>query len=251
MQDKEMLERQKQFENEYKHSEFFKDKIKTINPEYLDEDEKKIIEKIKNNQEITDDEFRKIFIYISDYDKAENEIKPDEIIEARKTETEIIQTEKELVDFLNNDYIEFKFCPHNMRGQRIQLTIRAEPISDSTIIKTIETHENIFKDYSPEEMEVVNKNARGEKLTRAEIQILNKITNELNDEDNSYAERFNSIKEFICETCYIIYPDGSRTDLTVNLINKFRFNDIVSLYIKLQDVLGLTEDNQEKLFPSS
>ncbi|MCI6931341.1 MAG: hypothetical protein MR750_08840 [Methanobrevibacter boviskoreani] len=161
-----------------------------------------------------------------------------------------MQTEQELIDFLNADSLTFKFAPTNIKGEQIELTIKAHPIDDSTIIKTIEEHESLFKDYTADQFEVINKNARGEQLTRAEQQILNDITSELAGTEDSYESRFKSIKEFIASTCTIIFPNGDEIPLSLEYLDKFRFNNVVSLYIKLQHDLGISEDSNQELFPA-
>lgn len=245
-----LQKRQAEFEKDYAQSELFKDKVAQLNPNKLTKKENKIRNKILNGKNISNEEFQTIFIYISDYDQAEAKLKPDIVVEAKKTERKILQTEEELLEFLAADSLEFKFAPCNIQGQQIELTIKAHPISDSAIIKTIEEHESLFKDYTADQFELINKNARGEVLTRAEQQILNDITSELADTEDSYESRFKAIKEFIASTCTIVFPNGNEIPFSIEYLNKFRFNDVVSLYIKLQHDLGISEDKNKELFPA-
>lgn len=247
--DNELLERQKQFEKDLAQSEYIRDKLSTINRDHLTSGEKIIYDKIMNREQVTDDEFQVLYKYISDYDYAIHEIKPDEVISGKTHERELIRTEKELIDFFDNDYIEFNFAPRNLKGERIMFTIHAKPIDDSRMISMVEEHESLFQNYTPDQLEVTQKQARGEKLTRAEQQILNDLAKEL-DGDNSYTERYNQMKQLIIDTCTIILANGETIQFTRNLIDRFRFNDVISLYMKLEDVLGLGADSNEKLFPT-
>lgn len=250
MMDKELQERQQAFEEDISKSEYFKDSLRKIKYDYLTVEEKEIYDKIMAGLPVSKEEFQKLYSYVSDYEQAVHEIRPDEIKESTEKFSKLLQTEEELINFLEHDYTTFKFAPRNMQGDRCELTIKVKPLDDASIITMVEANENLFRDYTPEELEVAQKQGRGEKLTRAEQQIMNDLTKSMNGGQN-YTERFNTIKKFICNTCSILFPNGHETAFTVELLNQFRFNDVMSLYMKVEDIVGASADSNDKLFPTS
>ena len=122
------------------------------------------------------------------------------------------------------------------------------PLDDSRIVETLQNHVDLFKDYSKEEMLVWTKAQQGQTVSHEEQQIVRKMTKEI--EEKSSEDRIKSMNHFLASQLRL--PEStSDINVRVEFWKKFPFIVKSAIMFKVEDRLGLTEQSNEKLFPSS
>ena len=120
-------------------------------------------------------------------------------------------------------------------------------LDDSRAIQSLQVHLDIFKDYTQEEAQLYSKAQTGAKLTTEEQHIIDRINQELNEKANEQQDEI--ILTFLANQLRL--PESSQDyEKRLEFWRKFPFNAKYSVWIQLQDRLGLTEESNEKLFPT-
>lgn len=214
----------------------------------LNADEQIVVIKCRDKQELTDDEFKLLKKVLAQYRPSILEYRPNETIEAIDATTEVIKTEKDWLDLIDSTEITLLNVNVPYRGKWYPMTFEVLAMDDSRVVSTLETHVNLFRDYSPEELSAFTKAQQGHKLTREEAAIAQKITKKL--EEKTSSNRMETINNFLASQLKL---QNSTEDFETRkqFWTKFPFMVKSAIMIKVEDMLGLSEYSNEKLFPDS
>ena len=182
------------------------------------------------------------------YRKAINKHKPSQTIEAVEKTEQMILTEEDWLNIVDDKTTRILRVnvPYNSKWYPMEFEIL--PLDDSRVVSTLQTHLDLFKDYSKEELQVWNKAQQGQMVSPEEKQIVERITKEI--EEKNSEDRITSMNKFLAAQLRL--PNStSDIDKRLEFWQKFPFVTKSAIMMKVEDRLGLTDQSDEKLFPNS
>ena len=216
--------------------------------EELTPEERKVVIKCMDHMELTDDEFTLLKATLQRYREAITKHRPTETIEALEKTEQIIQTEADWLAIVNDrsNRILKVNVPYN--GEWYPMEFEILPLDDSHVVPTLETHIELFQDYSKEEMRIWNKANQGQAISPEEKQIVERMNKEI--EDKNSEDRITSMNNFLAAQLRL--PNStSDMDTRIEFWVKFPFITKAAIMEKVNDRLGLTDQDSRKLFPTS
>lgn len=227
----------------------FPAELKKIPKGELNEEEQVIADKILNKEEITDDEFQQIKKTINRWRKAINKYDIDEIEDAQEKTVQIIKTSQELIDIMDDDDNRKITCELTYFGKIYQMTFNVKPLNDSRALQALSLDLDLFKDYSARDKQVYAKSQTGQKLTPEEQKIVEAINESINNNVEENQEEL--ITKFLARQLRLADETEDNYEQRVEFWQKFPLNQRVSTFLEVEKLLGLTEDDNYKLFPTS
>lgn len=225
----------------------FRKEAEQIPLERLPTDEQLVLLKCIQGEEPTNEEFAKLKQVLVRYREHIQKYKPTETIENAEQVVRIIKTEQELLDILDNPQRRKLLVHLPIDGQIYEMDFEIRPLDDSKAIRSLQVHLDLFKDYTPEEAQLYSKAQSGTTLTKEEQHIVDRITEELNEKANEQQDEI--ILTFLANQLRL--PDSTDNyEKRKEFWRKFPFNAKFSVWSQVQDRLGLTEETNEKLFPT-
>lgn len=225
----------------------FKKEAEQIPLERLPSDEQLVLLKCINEEEPTDEEFSKLKEILVRYREHIQHYKPAETIENAEQVVQIIKTEQELLDILDAPERRKLLVHLPLDGNIYEMDFEILQLEDSKAIRSLQVHLDLFKDYTDEEAALYSKAQGGAKLTREEQHIVDRITEELNEKANEQQDEI--ILTFLANQLRL--PNSTDDyEKRKEFWQKFPFNAKFSVWSQVQDRLGLTEEANDKLFPT-
>lgn len=225
----------------------FPKELEKIPVEYLTDEELELKEKVlKTPEEITDEELKKVKELTGRWRKAIQKYDIDEIEEAHEKTVKIIRKSNELIDVLDNATrkltVRLPFF-----GEIYEMTFNVKPITDSRAIQALTLELDLFKDYSQRDKQIYVKAQNGQKLSPEEA----KIVEHLNDKLQARAEENQDelIKKFLAHQLLFEDDDEDNYEERLKFWEKFPLNQRVAVFMEVEKLLGLTEDDNFELFP--
>ena len=218
--------------------------IETLPYEIMSEDNQRIIDKIKNDEDLTSEELETIKQTIADYSDTLKKYDANQIIESNKILDETIATEKELLDLVyNQEKIVLKMnIPVNGTEKLFKFTVK--PLTDSRAVQMLDAHIDIFRGLSNEERTVYQKNINGNSLNEKEKAVLEHINKKI--EENRTRSQIEEVANFLAYQ--IEEPRSLSIEEKIEYWSNFNFIYRMALYNKVTEKLGLNSDFNEKLF---
>ncbi len=237
--------------NSFYNKEMLPQDLKQIPIEVLDENAQILVERVEAGETLIDDEYAEVRKILKEYRPYIEKYKPVETVKAYEKFEENLTTERELLDILDYDAggttLHMRLPVHGKEYKDLYFKIR--PLNDSRAIKFSENHIDLFKDLKPNQRRIYEKNARGEPISKEEADILNSINDKI--VENRIEQKAELINELLA---FQVTPpdfDGDIEKRKDFWENSFPFNAKVSLFMKVESILGLTDEFNEKLFPDS
>lgn len=167
-------------------------------------------------------------------------------VEATKEHKTYIKTQQDLVELFDNDdedryKIKMQF-PVN--GIKRIFEFNVTPIADIQAVNLVMDHAHLFKDVTEEEMHLFNKENMNQKLTKAEKKVIAKAKEKLAEAEAE--NQISIINTFLARQ--VTPPSYDNIEDNIKFWNKFPFMHRFSLYMKVREILGLTEEANDKLF---
>lgn len=216
--------------------------------EALSIEEQSVVTKCINHEYINDEEFTLLKATLAKYRPAIEKYQPSETINAVKQTKETILTEQDWLDIVDNKQNRLLKVNVPFNDNWYNMEFEILPLDDSRAVETLQTHVDLFKDYSRREMELFSKAQQGEPITPEEQQIVAKMQKEI--DEKSSVDRIAAINKFLAAQTRL--PEStSDFDKRIEFWAKFPFITKSAIMIKVEDRLGLTEQSNEKLFPTS
>lgn len=225
----------------------FRKEAEQIPIERLPPDEQLVLLKCRQGEEPTEEEFRKLKEILARYREHLQHYKPQETIENAEKVIRIIKTEQELLDILDNPKRRRLLVHLPVDGQIYEMDFEIKQLEDSSAIRSLQVHLDLFKDYTDEEAVLYAKAQQGQRLTREEQHIVDRINEELNEKANEQQDEI--ILTFLANQLRL--PESTDDyEKRKEFWRKFPFNAKFSVWSQVQDRLGLTEEANEQLFPT-
>lgn len=218
--------------------------------ENLTDEEQLVVDKCIHHEKLSDDEFRLLKKTLQQYRKALHDARPEETISNAEKVINVIKSEKELLDILDDPNRSHLKVHLPIDGKLYELDFEVLPITDSRAVTSIELQTDIFNDYSTKEVETFSKayNNPNAKLSPQEEAVARKIEKAIVEKANDYQS-----EQMVNLLAYQLRLPDSTDDLEArkNFWRKFPFNAKVSVWLQIKDRLGLNEETNELLFPDN
>ena len=218
--------------------------VESLPYDVLSLEEQIIIDKVKNDEDLTDDEISSIKKLIIEYDEPLKKYNANEIIKSNEILNETLGTEQELLEFVYNKEPPIIKIQLPINGQYKQFNFTVKPLDDSNAVKFLEPHVDIFKDLSDEERKIYKKNQDNQELNLKEQKVLEHIQEKINQ--NQSRSQMENITELLASQ--LEEPLSLSFEEKVQFWNNFNFIARVQIYSKVLDKLGLTEEFNDRLF---
>ena len=214
--------------------------------EALSQEELVVVNKCMCYQELTDDEFTLLKATLQRYRGIINTYKPTETIEAMEKTVQIIRTEQDLIDILDNPSNKILKVNLTYDNQVYPLEFEILPVDDSRIVDYMQMNIDLFKDYNEDEKQLFMKSQQGEELTPEEIAVVEKMNRELSEIASQ--EKTRLIDGFLASQLRL--PESSQDyEKRKEFWNKFPFMEKWAIVQRVEEKLGLTEKSNKELFP--
>lgn len=225
----------------------FRKEAEQIPIERLPSDEQLVLLKCINGEEPTEEEFTKLKEILVRYREYIQKYQPQKTIENAEQVVQIIKTEQELLDILDNPKRRRLLVHLPVDGNIYEMDFEIKQLEDSSAIRSLQVHLDLFKDYTDEEAILYSKAQQGQRLTREEQHIVDRINDELNEKANEQQDEI--ILTFLANQLRL--PESTDDyEKRKEFWRKFPFNAKFSVWSQVQDRLGLTEEDNKKLFPT-
>ena len=218
--------------------------VETLPYDILTRQEQYIVDKVRDGQELTQEEIDIIKRTRKDYEEPLKKYDANKIIESNKQLEEMIGTEQELLDFVYNQEKPTIIMNLPIDGVEKQFTFTVKPLEDSRAVKMLEQHIDIFKDLSDEERKIFDKDAKGENLNEKERRVLEHINEKINE--NRTLSQIEEVTNFLA--WQLEEPRSLTIEQKVDFWHKFNFILRMGLYSRVMNKLGLDEEFNENLF---
>lgn len=247
----ENIEKYNEFEDGSKHIEEFWVKhtlpkeVETLPYDVLTSEEQRIIDKVRNGEELSQEEIDLIKQTRKEYEEPLKKYDANNIIESNKMLERSIATEQDLLDFVYGEYdMTIKMNLPFKDGTKL-FTFTVKPLDDSRAVDFLEQHIDIFRDLSDEERKIYDKNTNGEALNPVEEKVLKHINEQISEnQSKSQMENITKILSYQLEE-----PKSLSFEEKKQFWNNFPFLMRVQLYSKVMEKLGLTQSFNDELFP--
>lgn len=220
--------------------------VETLPYDVLTNEEQRIIDKVRANEELTQDEIDLIKQTRKTYEEPLKKYDANNIIESNKILEETIATEQDLLDFVYGDNdMSIKMNLPLKKGTKL-FTFHVKPLDDSRAVDFLEQHIDIFRDLSDEERKIYDKNNNGEALNPVEEKVLKHINEQIaQNQSKSQMENITKLLATQLEEPTSLDFDGKK-----EFWSNFPFLIRVQLYTRVMEKLGLTQEFNTELFPT-
>ena len=218
--------------------------VETLPYEILTSQEQHIVDKIRDGEELTQEEIDIIKKTRKEYEEPLKKYDANKIIESNKKLEEMIGTEQDLLDFVYAQEQPTIIMNLPINGVEKQFTFHIKPLEDSRAVKMLEQHIDLFKDLSNEERKIFDKDARGEALNEKERRVLEHINEKINE--NRTLSQIEEVTNFLA--WQLEEPKSLSLEQKIDFWHNFNFILRMGLYTRVMDKLGLNEDFNENLF---
>lgn len=215
--------------------------------EDLTKTQQKLIQKCIDKEDFTDKQLTELKLILNKYRKILLKIKPDKAVEQVDTAIKMMQSEKDFINMMSpNEHMTLLVHINTYQG-KVGFNFIVHPINDSRVIETLELQVDLFRDYSTDEQLTYAKGTSGQELTPDEQKIYDRMNKEIIEKQGT--ERISSINRFLANQLTLENTDSS-FDERLKFWEVFPFNSKVGIFIRVQDMLGLSETKNSELFPS-
>ena len=248
----EEVKKYNEFEDGSKHIEEFWVKhtlpkeVETLPYDVLTTEEQLIIDKVRRNEELSQEEIDLIKQTRKTYEEPLKKYDANNIIESNKILERTIATEQDLLDFVYGEHdMTIRMNLPFKTGTKM-FTFTVKPLEDSRAVDFLEQHIDIFRDLSDEERKIYDKNNSGEALNPVEEKVLKHINEQIaQNQSRSQMENITKLLATQLEEPTSLDFDGKK-----QFWSNFPFLMRVQLYSKVMEKLGLTQSFNDELFPT-
>lgn len=222
---------------------------KFVPEEDLSKSQIKLLDKCINKEEFTEKQFADLKLLLNKYRALLNKLKPQDTLDSVDDAVELIKSEQDFLDLMDAE--EEKYLIIHLptpKGQLIELEFEILPITDSRVIESLELQIDLFRDFSLEETATYASASQKnpDERTPEEERILDKMNQLLGEKLGS--QRIRSVDNFLANQLRLKDSDAD-LDKRLEFWLRFPFNAKFTVFVAVQKRLGLTEVDNEKLFP--
>ena len=218
--------------------------VESLPYDILNKQEQYIIDKIREGQELTQEEIDIIKKTRKEWEEPLKKYDANEIIKSNEMLYDAMGTEQELLDFVYGQAKQTIVMNLPINGVTKQFTFTVKPLEDSRAVKMLEQHIDIFQDLSNEERNIYLKYENGEHINEKERRVLEHIQNKINE--NRTITQLEEITTFLA--WQLEEPKSLSLEEKIEFWKQFNFMHRMALYGRVMDKLGLNQEFNEKLF---
>lgn len=208
----------------------------------------KLLDKCINKEDFTDKQFADLKLVLNKYRALLNKLNPQETVESVEEVVQLIQTEKDFINLMENDVDKYLTVHLPTRKGLLEFEFEVLPLTDSRVVEALELEIDLFNDFTLEETAMYS-SASGkspEERTPEEESILKRMNEIINEKISR--KKIESIDNFLANQLILKDSDAS-LDERRKFWSVFLFNAKVSVFVVVQKRLGLTEVDNKRLFP--
>ena len=208
----------------------------------------KLLDKCINKEDFTDKQFADLKMLLNKYRALLNKLNPKETVEAVEEVVQLIQTEKDFISMMENDGDKYLTVHLPTRKGLVEMEFEVLPLTDSRVVEALELEIDLFNDFSLEETAMYGTaSAKSpEERTPEEESILKRMNEVINEKVSR--KKIESIDNFLANQLILKDSNATITERR-KFWSVFPFNAKVSVFVVVQRRLGLTEVDNEQLFP--
>lgn len=218
--------------------------------EDLTKNQQKLLQKCIDKEEFTDKQFADLKLLLNKYRLILQKINPEETVKSVDDAIDLIQTEQDFIDLMESDINKYLKVNMPFQGKVIPFEFEVLPLVDSRVIDSLELHIDVFNDFDFDEAttysNAMNKNV--DDLTEEEKHIIEKLNKMIADKLST--QRIEAVNKFLAHQL-IIKGSDSDIETRIKFWDKFHFNAKFSIFVEVENRLGINEVDTEKLFPTS
>lgn len=219
----------------------------SIPMESLNEEEQRVVQACINGDDFNDDDFNLLKQTLQKYRSIIHECQPEETIQDIEKTIKIIKTEKDLLDLLDAPERRKLLVHLPIGDQTVSMDFDVKPLDDSRVVESLQAQLDLFRDFTQSEKETYTKAQAGQSLTREEAAVVKNMESRIEDMVTEHNEE-------ICNKLLANQLRLSESSQTYNdrlyFWKRFPYTAKFSIFTKVQYMLGLTEQNNEELFPT-
>lgn len=201
-----------------------------------------ICNKVENEEKLTQKELKYIKKFLLNYREAINKHDVEGAVESIEKHKTNIKTQQDLMDLFSNEN-RFKIkMGFPVDGIKTIFEFKVKKITDMAAVTLVTDHANLYSDVTEEEINIVNKQIKGEEITPEEQQVIEEANRRMLESQTE--NQVEVINNFLARQVTL----SDDKDIPIETWQNFPFLEKLSLYIKARDILGLTERANEELF---
>ncbi len=227
-----------------KEAELIRDFVPT---EDLTKNQQKLLQKCINREDFTDKQLVDLKLLLTKYRAILQKINPQETLDAVDTSIQMMKTEADFISLMNSDEQKKLLVNIDTINGKLGFDFIILPISDSRIIESLEMQVDLFRDYSVDEQLVYSKASSGKQLSIEEQHIYERMSKEILEKQST--ERISTMNTFLANQL-ILENSNSTFEERIKFWEVFPFSSKVGVFIRVQDMLGLSEAKNSELFPT-
>ena len=217
--------------------------------EYLEEDEKELVDKCVNKEELTEEEQKNILSLLKDYRSLFNEYDVEKIEKNIETSEKIVKTQSELLQLIHDKERYRIDMNYWINGEKYLLQMRIKPYTDKQYLEAQENQFGIFDDLNIEERKLVSKAQNKQVMSPEEKNMYEHVMDKLNKklEDNEFL--IEMVNEFLADRIEFVGDEETIFDENVAFWQEVDLGTRISLFHEVRERLKLGETFREELFP--
>lgn len=218
--------------------------------EYLEDDEKELVDKCINKEELNQTEKKSILSLLKDYRGFFKEYDIDKLEESMETSDKIVKTQSELLRLIHDKDRYRIDMNYWINGEKYLLQMRIKPFTDKQYLEAQENQFGIFNDLTMQERKLVSKAEAKQQMSPEETKMYKSIMDKIEKKAEDEEFLIQMVNEFLSDR--IEFVDDPETSFENNL--KFwaevDLGTRVSLFHEVRGRLQLNETFREELFPA-
>jgi hypothetical protein len=205
-----------------------------------------LIDKTLKEEQLTNDELKRLEEILAQYRPALEKLQPEETMENLEDNIQLVEDEQEFLRLVSEyDTVETIHFNYKLHNQTFHLVFDVYPITDSVAVGNISENLSFFKDFSDDEMNVYNKIQDGKALTREELVIQATLNRKI--ERATQENQKDIIVEFLAMQLKFHNKDTTYEEMK-QVLTHIHYGYLALLFNKVQEITNLGDVQVENVF---
>lgn len=227
----------------------FPEECKKLPCEYLEDNEKIIVNKCIEHEKLTSEELKQLKQILADYRPFMKRYDSEQITENIEKNMKVITTSDELLRLLDDDTRHRIDMKYRVGDKTVLLKLKIKQLPDSDYINLLDTQTRIFKELNDSEKRVYAKAANKQKLTQEEMNMQKHIQDKINEISFNFEGNVKNFTEIIAKIVdFVDDPEKSYKD-KLAFWYKVDLSYRMLLFQEIQRKLNIPETLEDDLFP--
>lgn len=229
----------------------FPEECKRLPYEYLEPNEKELVDKCINHEEFTEDELSSLKELLARYRPHFNDYDAVSIEKNLDDNLRIIKTSDELLRLLN-DPNRFRIdMNYHIGDETFRLKLKIKQLPDSDYIRLLDTQTRVFRDLNDTEKRVYAKAANGgNNLSPEETNMMKHIQDKINEKVMDYEGNAQDITEILARIVDFVDDPEKPYNEKLEFWKQIDLPTRILLFNKIKEKLNISDKTEEELFPT-